>query len=113
MKQIFRTWISIALLLSSFQAWSAEWCTISSFLVTENSGSVSLTGSLSGASGTAYKEWLLIDRNESADIGKQRLAMALAASLTGRSLLVYVGDPYTCLTVPHWTKDVIVHLRVL
>lgn len=101
------------LTLVTAPALSSEWCTLTSFQVTENSGTVSVLGTLAGSSGSAWKEWLPLDRTENTDIGKQRLAMALAASPAGKSLTAFAPGSYTCVNVSHWTRDVVLHLRVM
>lgn len=105
--------IAAILFFVSNVASAAEWCTVSSgYGVTENRETVTLNGTLTGASGSAHKEWLVLDSANAPDAGKKRLGLALTAKAMGKTLQVYVGDPYNCITVPHWQLDVIWHMRM-
>lgn len=104
------------LLLLMFQntVSAGEWCSISpgGYTISENRDTVTVEGTLVGASGSAYKGWLVLDSVHDPDAGKKRLGLILAAAAMGKSLSLYIADPYTCVTVPHWQRDVVWHLQV-
>lgn len=101
-----------ALFLIPVTAVANEWCSVSNFGVYENTGSVTLAGTLSGSSGTVYRNWLRLDRSTDPEVAKKRLAMALTARVGGLTFYVYVPAPYSCTTVPEWTIDTVLHVRV-
>ncbi len=91
---------------------AAEWCSVTNIRVTSSATSTSIAGTLTG-SGSAIKDWLLLDRTENADAAKTRAAMALSAIASGRPLLVYVTGSYTCVSVPSWTVNIIDHVQTV
>lgn len=107
-----RAWLAPMLLCvsSSFAsaAFAGEWCALTEFGISENSGTVSVSGYLNGT----YRDWLVINRTNDSDAVKKRLAMLLAAKAAGQSVTFFIDSPYTCATVPNWTNDVVVHVRV-
>lgn len=104
--------VAASLMSLPITAAAEEWCSVTNFGVTENSGSVTLVGALSGPSGSSWTDWLVLDQTNNPDTAKKRLSLVLFAAATGRQLSIYVPGSYTCANVPHWQNDVVLHVRV-
>lgn len=89
------------------------WCTVTDYGVSENSGSITMHGILTSASGASsgYKSWINLGRTSDASAAKTRMTIILTALAMGRSLRVYVAAT-SCGGVPDWTVDSILHVQV-
>ena len=103
--------ILAAFLMLPFYAIGGEWCTVTNFGATSNTGSTTLNGQLSGPSGSAWKDWLVMDVGSDPSAAKSRLALTITAATSGKKLQLYVADPYDCVTVPNWQPGVVMHMR--
>jgi hypothetical protein len=100
---------ALAWLLSSVVQ-AAGWCNVlPGYRVTthgNNSENVWLYGTLEGQSSAI---WMQIATGST---GKSNVAVALAAEVSGRNLLVYVDLPeHTCANFPNWSSA-IRHLQI-
>src|SRR5437868_9075964 len=94
----------IAMFVANVQA--AETCTVTNYTISDNGASVTLAGTLTGGSGVTSKSWLVLNRTDNSESVKTRVAIALAAKVADKNLIIHVPDPYTCATVPAQTYDV-------